>query len=304
MTTDRSAPQQPYYKPLFPENWVGSSWTQRLLLAALFTLSFILPLAFGLRMISGWFPSEAAQVEESDPVFPENITVQSQGAFLRISESPVLSPQPDKDYILAAWFNLKRVPQAGEDMSLISKVDHSHPFKPGFSLALSRHGSLVRPVIYWKDSQGKGGWYNFSEVRIVPRTWFSFVISVYGADRIGLHMVTIEEGQKPKRDLLGGFQLSVPVYPVTKEPLYVGSLQSGSFRGKIGPISVFSGKNLHKDFKDILKEISRDPLSIPSDIKPTEVMLWCPDGRNDRSSYNHPITRSKAAERGSRAQSE
>ncbi len=300
MTTNIELPHKMRVSPLLPENWQESSWFQRLFLGALFSLSFILPVIFGLKFFSDTATSQAPVVDEADPVFPENIAIQWQGAFLKVSDSPLLTPKADQDYMLSAWFNLRRVPEAGESTALLSKVDHSLPLKPGFSLSLSREGSLVRPVLYWKDSHGKGGWYHFSEIRIVPRTWFNLVLSVQNSDTIGLNIITLEEGKEPQRELLGGFKLSVPVNPLSNSPLYFGSHHTGSFRGKIGPVAIFAGKELRDDYKEILKETASDPLSIPPSVKESEVILWTPDGKKDLSPFSHPVGLSKAAERGSK----
>lgn len=281
------------------EGVVRATWLTApgIFLPLLFLVSFLLPLVFGFRALFPFSVDTENSGTEVDPVFPESVNVQSQGAYLSVSHSPELNPTSGSDLLLTAWFKLRRLPSSGERMVLLSKAENRPPFNPGYSLSLVRRGASLRPVIYWRDGSGRGGWYRFGEIKPAVRTWCMFSLSFRQEDLLGLHYTVLGADRKPSTELLGGYRLPASVIASSSADLVVGALPAGTFRGKIGPVGIFSGMRLTDEFKQAMKRITRSPLSTPSLFSDAEVKLWIKDGKSDSSMYGHKVTFSSHADR-------
>ena len=174
-------------------------------------------------------------------------------------------------------------------MSLFSKIDYSQPYKPGFALTISRKLSLIQPSIYWRNAQGKGSTFRFSDLPVSLGDWYAFVVSYKQPNILGLHVVRIGEGEKPTTNLLGAYLLKVPVYPVNEIPLTVGAPQLGSFRGSIGPVGIVNGPDATGELKNILKMLAKNPLSINKVLDKKSTVFLTTNGVIDRGPLQLPI---------------
>lgn len=258
----------------------------------LFAVSFSVPLYVAYE--AAVYLKEPATVQAQkniDPIFPDSIPITNQGSHIRLKHQPLLNPIEGKDFLISFWVKIRQMPSSDERMVLFSKQDFTNSLQPGYSLSIARYGNSLRPLVYWRDLSGKGGWYRFADLELHTKTWYMFALSFRDGTRLGLHVAEAEPGKKPKRELLGGFQLSVPVLPDATSDLILGSPRNGTLRGKLGPIGIFSGVYLKKHFEDIFRDLSRNPLALPSAIKEKDIVFWSIDGENDLSPLKHEVLR-------------
>lgn len=271
--------------------------TTSLSLVFLFISAFLIPLVAGGVLIS--FRGSGSGKEDVE-IFPDNIPAQAGGAYLRIGDSEFLKPLSGEDFLVSIWFNFRRIPAASETMMLYSKTDEAR-LPSGYSLSLERVGSAIRPVVFWKDQEGKGGTYRFEDMRLPLRVWINFVLTYSEDNKLGLNAIFVRPGEKPIRLLLGGYKLSVPVYPVNRSDLIVGSLNRGTFRGAIGPMLIARGRSdsvgLGRNLRTILKSLGKNTSAVPPSLGKDSIMFWSPDGKADKSGHNHSVIKSKVIER-------
>jgi hypothetical protein len=226
---------------------------------------------------------------EVDKVFPSSIAIKTRGTFFKAVANPKLDPIADSDFILVSWFKLVEVPTADQEMVLLSKSDSTKRVANGYSIRLIRAGSYFRPLVLWHDPAGKGGKYEFSDIRIDPNIWYGFVLSYSQPNILGLHLIEQKEDAKPIRSLLGAYQLKVPVMPSTNVDLMVGAARFGTFRGAIGPVGVLVGKDLTRDIKQVVKTISENPQELHRYFDNDEVVFFTINGKDDLSSSKTQI---------------
>jgi len=249
-----------------------------LLLAVLFVLSFVLPLVFFGR-IKNLFWEEQAPGARKDTVFPEATIINAPGAFVRIKHSAEMLPSPGRDFLLAGWFRLRSLPAPGERMILLSKVEENNPYRPGYGVALARRGNLIRPEVFWRDRQGRGGWRTFAEVEVLTRSWFFISVCFYEEQLLGVHTFLLLPGAKPRAKLAGGYDLGMPLNITNSGDLLIGAAGDSGFRGKVGAVAIFKPRKLRDRLKDILKEMVRSPRSLPGGLADDEVVLWVGTGK-------------------------
>lgn len=271
---------------------IASKPLELIYLSILFFISFAVPIYIAYEA-SGYFtdPQDQETKKNVDPVFPDSIPISTQGSHIRLKHDPLLNPTKGKDFAFLIWFKVRQLPSDQDRMVLISKQDFSNSLQPGYSLSLTRYGNSIRPLVYWKDMEGKGGWYRFSDIELAAKAWYMFFLTFREGSLLGLHIAKAIPGKKPERLLLGGFQFSTPVLPDTETDLIIGSPRNGSFRGKLGPIGIFSGIYLKKHFQEIFRDFSREPLTLPSNIKEDQVVFWSPHGDTDLGPHAHKILR-------------
>lgn len=275
---------------------IASDVGRKGLLTLLFAASFSIPLFIGAHFFSA-HPKSQQQSDESDPIFPNRLQLHGQSAFISVASDSILNPQPDSEYLISTWFKLGQLPSDEEEVTLFSKIDQSNRLKPGYMLSLVKRGGSIRPVLYWKNEEGKGGTYEFSTFRLLPRVWNSFVLTFKEGSLLGLHRIEQEEGKKPVRELLGGFRLTTSVIPTTTAPLIIGSEAGKQFKGSVGPLAIVSGPHVLNDFNDTLKAMSRDPQRISDLFNSKDVVFFTTDGTTDISEYHRTITKSAMVER-------
>ena len=235
-----------------------------------------------------------------DPVFPSSIPVKSRGSNFSIADHPDLSATDGKDFIFFGWFKFDGVPDEGQRMSLVTKIDFSKPTRPGFAIEVSRRDDYFRPSVYWKNAGGQGAEYDFSDFKMVLGAWYGFVVTYRQPNILGLHVVTIKDSikadsvepdsetddahqnKKPLWTLLGGYELKIPIFPFSpKVPMTVGAPQFGIFRGAVGPIGVISGPSASKNLRGLLKVLAKSPLDVARYIPKQDLIFLTTDGTTD-----------------------
>jgi hypothetical protein len=176
-----------------------------------------------------------------------------------VPSSEERNPTPSEDFLFFLWVKLSRTPTDSVRAIAAMKFDETSPDRQGFAIALSRSGGGIRPEVYWKDASARGGWYPFPEVGVSPHRWTLLALSYRSGKFLGLHSLVRDDEGGQKVSELGGHLVSAPP-PQSTKPIIIGSATStSSFRGKIGPVGIISGRGLAEHISDILAAIDRNP---------------------------------------------
>ncbi len=230
--------------------------------------------------------------------FPEAFEVSSQGSFLRIEHGDDLQPQAGEDFLVLAWFNLKRLPAVGQQLVLLSKYDPEDG--RGYGLGLSRDEKGLRPMVYFADADDvkkmsairhATRWYEFPDLDFPLTGWFMFALTLHDDKLLGAHMARFadQDSAKAELHLLGGYDVGEMVPPLGTSDLIVGAFQDRLFRGEVGPLAIARGRGLADRFKDIFKQSTRHPLEVVDEIPRDWLKLWVPNQQGDRSDFSHSI---------------
>ena len=249
-------------------------------LVILFLVSFSLPLIFTFRLSDITTSSQSAA--DADSLFPNYTAIQSAGQRIEVEHASELNPVAGKDFIVSGWFKLSRLLQSREKILLLGKNDANSEPQSGYIIGLSRDADTIRPIVYW-GNDNKGKWYSFSDISIAAQSWFMLVLSFQEGKYLGLHIATPSATGKTELKLLGGYEVEDAVTPTSSGPFIVGALGDGKFKGRIGPVGVFSSANIGDDLKNVLKELARSPDELPAAFGSEDVVLWAPQGLHDES---------------------
>ena len=217
------------------------------------------------------------------------LSVDRAGRYLRVSDSNELNPQEGKSFLLSVFFRLKRLPEEGENMMLISKYDPEIRSQRGYYLAIARNAGHIRPTIYWRNGESVGGVYQFSDIPAQVGVWSMITLSWSEGRNLGLHFVSLVPGEKVRVDLLGGYSLSVPVYPDAASDLLIGASQNGSFRGQVGPVIILSKSGRFKSIWKTIKQIAEDPSALPEGFTNENLKLQIFSRQGDSSPLAHEV---------------
>ena len=254
----------------------------------IFVSSFFLPFVFA-RGVGKFFPAWLSISEnqqnaknlllEEEKLFGTTININRAGAAVKLSSSAgvSLAPMLGEDYIVSFWIKPSRLPQASEKILIAGLSDFSPSSKEGFLFGLKRDeqqgSAAIRPIVFWGDGSS-GQWFTFSEMDLLPQTWALFVIS-FSEDRyLGLHMASLSATNKPNVRILGGYEVATGTLAKSPQPLRLGSVNKGRFRGKLGPLGILSGPGIASDITNIVEEMAAQPKSAPSKVKSQHVRAW------------------------------
>jgi hypothetical protein len=258
-------------------------------IALIFAISFLVPIVF-FGSARGWFSSQSGEVLDEYTPFPEAVSLRGSGSYIRIKHREDLLPVAERDLLILGWFKLPDPPSIGDRNILLLKYDSGSKTRSGYGLALSRVGESVRPEVYWRGPEGKGGWYAFPDMPFIPSTWFALILSFREGKYLGLHTTNLLGDENPEIRLLGGYDVTDVGIPANQDDLIFGAPEHSSYRGQLGPLGLFSLSNLSPKFKEILKDAVRRPLDVPGGISPEHILLWMPQPFIDLSSRSHEIT--------------
>lgn len=245
-----------------------------ILLALLFIASFALPLAFALRV--GGIGSESV-APKLDNVVANGVSVYGKNTYIEVAHSDHLNPQTGRDFLLVSWVRFRKLPQTGERVLFLGKFSPDTQVKPGYALGFARDQEELRPVVYWQDQGGQGGWFTFAELDVLPQSWIMLVLSFFDGQYLGLHAVTRSDDGSTELFLLGGYEVESELLPNSAQNLLVGSFRGGSFRGRLGPIGIFSGDELSETLTEIVEQMGSDASRVPAALDSAETLLWTGD---------------------------
>lgn len=252
-------------------------------LVALFIATFLLPVI----LFWGVGPSRES-VDSSIPVvFKEPITLQTIGSHLRIADKNSLNPKAGEDFLFNVWFSLKSLPQAGERTMIFEMLEGEGQGRFGYALGLVREGRAIFPLVFWRDQDGRGGWYQFTELEIAPKRWTNLSLTFHDDHKLGVHGA-VYQAQRYHRELYGGYELSAEVIPQPKSDLRIGAFKSSRFIGDLGSVTILSGKKLSAKFRSLFKQLVEYPETPPS-VDENTLKLFLSAEAKDLSRFEHVI---------------
>ena len=232
--------------------------------------------------------------EESERRFPKTFRVRTGGDFISLNHSPDLEPARGEDFGLFVWIRPRGLLKEGDNSIFVAKLKAHLEFVSGYSFGIIRRGEVDRPALFWGDIRGQGGKFLFSDIVVPPKEWMLLTLGVFQGQRVVVHSVTTTPEGGTSRVFHGSHILEQPVYPTAdKEPLIVGALKSGLYRGELGPFGILIGENFEKNWNQIRTVIEDNALSQSEIVSKNEVMLFVPDGQGDLSAFQHEVKASK-----------
>jgi hypothetical protein len=265
-------------------------------LLALFLFAFIGTVIFffgGSAYVKRTFfsPPDTPEVEqeEVDARFPDSASIRSSMNYLSISSSPTLEPHLGEDFAFFAWLKFRRPPNDGDEVISIAKLEGSGAASRGYSFGVVQRGGVVRPSLYWRDRDGNGGNFLFSEIQIVPRRWLLLSFGVFQNHIAVVHSAQEGLDGKLREVFHGSYEFEQPILPSCEKDLMLGAGTSGIFRGQIGPFGIFRGMDLQGRWKPVRESLRETPLLLPEDLEAQEIMLFVPDSQDDLSPFQHKI---------------
>lgn len=215
---------------------------------------------------------EEPQQQASQELFSQPLVVAAPGIYQRAVARDELNPALGSDFLLFVWFRLRKVPVAGESMSLLGKFDATIPNKPGYAISLEGAPDGVRPRVYWNNEQGQGRWYSFTSRPIKRKEWYLLGISYSRDTFLAAHL--FQAGVEPTFTLLGGHRVEPSFAASSAADILLGAYGSSRFRGQLGPFGILKGASFERDIPEYLAAMQESPNEIPSAIPSELIQLW------------------------------
>ena len=224
-----------------------------------------------------------------DQRFPQAATVRTAGDFIAVEHSDRLIPSAGEDFILFSWIKPRRLPKEEAETIFLAKIEGDRAGARGFSLGLVQTGELVRPTLYWRDANGEGEGFLFSEISLAAKEWLFLGVGVVENKLLTVYSALPDADGEYKLNFHGSHELEQEVIPMTSTDFVIGSKRSGNFRGHLGPFGIIAGKELKEDFQEIFSELLEDPSQFPESVEKEQVRLFVPETVADLSSYGHTV---------------
>jgi hypothetical protein len=216
-----------------------------------FSIPFLITVQFG-RSLFGFIEETELEPDPED-VFPASFRVGRPGDVLRVAHDVGITPRQGDDFLFWIWVRMRSPLEPGQRAAVVGKYDPKSKQRIGFSLAFERDLDGVRPMVYWRDEQGRGDWYSFAPLQMSQRSWVMVAVSFRESRYLGVHAAELSPGAPIQ--LLGGYELEGGGLPTNSSDLVLGAFGTSPFRGRIGPVGVISKAGLSDHLVDLLQEI-------------------------------------------------
>lgn len=236
--------------------------------------------------------------EEDDrnlsPPFAHTYRVRKGGDFLTLPHDSSLEPIQSKDFGLFVWIRPRESLHEGDNAIFIAKLKTERYYVTGYSFGIARRAQVDRPALFWSDASGKGGKLLFSDITLPPQRWTLLAVGVFEAKTVTVHSAVLGADDEFQEVFHGSHLFTEEVYASAEnEPLILGALKSGLFRGSLGPFGIIRGPHLQERWERIRQELLDSPLEPPTVVSAEELSLFVPDGERDISAFQHDIISSK-----------
>ncbi len=268
-----------------------------LFLSVLFIAAFTVPVFFFLNLNSRE-EEESPDVHDESGI-PVTLAVPDANNFISVASSDALSPSADSEFLFWVWFRLKKLPEEGEAVVFVAKIDATERSNSGYTIGITREGDRILPIVYWRDESGVGESHTFADMSIFPRDWTMLALSFTGGKYLSLHGYSLNagsaDGEIPSQsddvapELLGAYELDPVVVPFSTKPLVLGALSNGRFRGKIGPFGMLKTEDLRQKLPSVLKHLITHHSESPLAADSAALSLLVVNGEEDLSSYHHEV---------------
>lgn len=241
----------------------------------------------------GTIPDEDGKRALSTP-FTQPYRIRKGGDFLTLAHDATLEPTQSKDFGLFVWIRPRESLREGDNAIFIAKLKTKPYYVTGYSFGIARRAEVDRPALFWSDASGKGGKLLFSDITIPPQRWTLLVVGVFEAKTVTVHSAVMGADDEIREVFHGSHVFTEEVLASAEnEPLILGALKSGGFRGSLGPFGIIRGPHLQERWERIRQELLDSPLEPPTVVSSEELSLFVPDGERDISAFQHEILSSK-----------
>lgn len=180
-------------------------------------------------------PEEISQQYARARLDPDSTDAQGQGegepplelapaSFKEVNDAREIDPGDKYAFVVSAKVRFSQLPEVGKRERLFFKYAVNQKPYSGWALALRRWPGSVRPEVYWRDSQGKGGWYTFGDVNLNEGQWYSFTFVVEEGVALSMYISPYSE-QQPHLPLskafVGGVSIAEVSQPKSLDSLFI-----------------------------------------------------------------------------------
>jgi len=229
-----------------------------------------------------------ASLDKSVPTLNDaSLSVRGGSSFARVRGGAGLDPVEDELFLLSFRVKFQKLPSVGHRQNVIEKYEAADFPYSGWSFGVSQLGTSFRPEFYWRDQDGKGGWYTFADFQAKASMWYSFTVLARGNQYASLFMET--EGAKPR--FLGGVSLKDVKTPSSRSDLLLGAVREGeiAFLGDLSSVLIAAPDELPATPEKLSSFIAGGPAKIVKNVDPEEVKLWIDPTGVDRSPHRREI---------------
>jgi hypothetical protein len=199
-----------------------------------------------------------------------------------------------EDFGLFVWIRPRESLQEGDNAIFVAKLKAEPHFVTGYSFGIARRAQIDRPALFWSDAHGKGGKFLFSDIAITPQGWTLLTVGIFKGKTATVHSAVLGADDAFHEVFHGSHVFDEEVFASAEnEPLILGALKSGLFRGSLGPFGIIRGQNLQDRWERIRHELRDSPLEPPTAVSSGELSLFVPDGEVDISAFHLDMMSSK-----------
>lgn len=271
-----------------------------LLLLLLIVVCLLRPqLALGL---SSLLFKELSENQSSSSFF--RFLISSRDAFISVDSDPMLDPgESDSCFIVSFDFSYRTLPPVGVRQKLIAKYDKDHQPYDGWAIAFNRRKTSLRPEIYLRSTDGRGGWFVFDDVVLSPGAVYSLTLFVSRREGISLfiqHRGTEDvlrakigsselQGLKPSFDgnaiFLGGHRIADIEAVQTTAPLRFGAFveERVPFLGSIGNVLIAQARGARLPAMSELTSVKNARETFTATLTPEQIELLVSTTAEDSS---------------------
>jgi hypothetical protein len=250
-------------------------------LSLVFLLSFAAPIFLSYLAYKHFYSSTSAADEEisSQGISviaktgdrPEHITLAADNRY---------NPQPERNFLLAFWVKVRKLPSQGEKVTLINKINDES--KSGYRIMLDQHSGKTRLVIEWGD--GKKSLYPFNDIPFETKNWILVAVVLEKGRYLGVlssHLSSVsQELASTEISLAGGYDLQREFALNESDQLIYGGVRKNPIEAQLGPLLIASYKPEDLETKKIIREIIKNPDVPPKLLKERQIKLFISEAKD------------------------
>lgn len=273
-------------------------------------LGFLAPIIFGLIVANYLFvggvsnslasttldqPAAALASIDKDNKLESNLSF-----YAKVAADKLLDPEEGKYFVVSTVVRFDELPEVGKRENLIAKYESKSSPYYGWALGIHRFRTSTRPAVYWKDRQGKGGWFTFNSINLAKRKYYAITVVVKDREFIQLYAEELNVLQDKEvftaknpdlektaaRSLFkGAYSLAEVGTPSSDQSLLFGTYKKG-FSAFVSNLLIAEPNNLQ--LAKIEEFIKGGAEKLVSSLDEKEILLWIKDGE-DLSSFKRTL---------------
>lgn len=273
---------------------------------------FFIPIIFGLIVANylfvGGVPKSLASshLDQQSKILSANLNQESgldsnSSFYARVPADKLLDPQDGQYFIVSTIVRFDKLPKIAQRENLIAKYESKNFPYYGWALGIHRFETSVRPAVYWKDSQGKGGWFTFNSINLSKRKYYAITLVAKDGEFIQLYAeelnvlrdkevfnaknLAIQGNANVQSSFKGAYSLANVAAPSSNESLYFGAYKN-DFSAFVSNILIATPSSL--DVSTIEQRIKGGAETLVRSLKQSEIQIWIKDGL-DHSSFKRTL---------------